>query len=157
MKTIQKSVLIWYSAQEMFDVVRQVERYPQFLPWCDAAQVVASRDDGLDARISLSFAGIRQAFTTRNLHVQHAGGDFGIDLSLLDGPFSVLQGRWTFAKLPGSERACKVQLVLSYDFSSAALAAVVGPVFDGIASSLVDAFVTRAESLYDGQTQAQAA
>ncbi|MDO9401597.1 MAG: type II toxin-antitoxin system RatA family toxin [Polaromonas sp.] len=145
MKIVHKSVLIWYSAAEMFALVTDVASYPQFLPWCNQAQVVEEGAQGMTANIGISFAGIRQSFTTRNTHVQ----DRKVSLQLVKGPFSKLDGDWEFTPLgDGSQRACKVSLALRYDFDNAALAALVGPVFDKIAGSLVDAFVKRAAQVY---------
>lgn len=147
MKTIHKSVLIWYSAQEMFDLVADVDRYPDFLPWCDRARVVERDEAGMKAEVGISFGGIRQTFTTRNEHTPPRE----IRLKLVSGPFSSLEGRWQFLPVaPGreSERACRVELELQYGFSNFALSALVGPVFDRIAGSLVDAFVKRANQVY---------
>ena len=99
----------------------------------------------MTANISISFAGIRQNFTTRNTHVM----DRKVSLKLVEGPFSRLDGHWDFTPLgDGSQRACKVNFSLRYDFDNAALAALVGPVFDKIAGSLVDAFVKRAGQVH---------
>ena len=146
MKTVHKSVLIWYSAAEMFALVTDIESYPQFLPWCDQAAVLASDADGLTARVGLSMAGLKQSFTTQNTHIEGRQ----VDLKLVDGPFSKLDGRWEFIPVgKNNERACKVEFSLNYDFANAALAGLVGPVFDKIAGSLVDAFVKRACSVYE--------
>ena len=145
MKTVHKSVLIWYSAAEMFALVTDIARYPQFLPWCDQASVIEDNDHGMTAKIGMSIAGIAQSFTTRNTHVQ----DHKVSLKLVDGPFSKLDGHWDFHPLgDGSQRACKVNFTLRYDFDNPALAVLVGPVFDKIAGSLVDAFVKRATQVY---------
>lgn len=145
MKTIHKNVLIWYSAEEMFALVTDVAKYPEFLPWCDRASVLAIEPDGMKAEVGIAFAGIHQTFTTRNTHVP--GRE--VRMKLVDGPFSNLDGCWKFQALgQGDQRACKVSLELRYSFKSTALAAVVGPVFDKIAGSLVDAFVKRAEQVY---------
>ncbi|MDB5964641.1 MAG: cyclase/dehydrase [Polaromonas sp.] len=145
MKTVHKSVLIWYSAAEMFALVTDVGSYPQFLPWCDAAEVIEETAQGMTAKIGLSLAGLRQSFTTRNTHEK----DRRVTLKLVNGPFSKLDGQWDFSPVGKSqERACKVELSLSYDFDNIALAALVGPVFDKIAGSLVDAFVKRAAQVY---------
>jgi len=145
MKTVNKSILIWYSALEMFQLVADVEKYPEFLPWCDAARVVTRAPDGLTAELGLSMAGLHQRFTTRNTHDPGRS----VHISLVQGPFSQLEGRWTFTQLGNAdERACRVTLELQYGFSSGALAALVGPLFDKIASSLVDAFVQRAGQIY---------
>ena len=145
MKTIHKSVLLTHSAPEMFALVTNVARYPEFLPWCDQSQIVESFTNGMVAKVGMSISGIRQSFTTRNLHEP----DSSVHMQLVDGPFSKLEGSWVFTPLgDGSMRACKVEFRLSYDFSSSTLAALVGPVFDKIAGSLVDAFVKRADAIY---------
>jgi len=145
MKTVHKSVLIWYSAEEMFALVVDVARYPEFLPWCDHSTVLAQDEHGMKAEIGISFGGIHQTFTTRNEHVP--GRE--VRIKLVDGPFSNLDGKWKFIPLgAGEQRACKVELDLHYGFENAALGALVGPVFDKIAGSLVDAFVKRAEQVY---------
>jgi ribosome-associated toxin RatA of RatAB toxin-antitoxin module len=145
MKTVHRSVLIWYSAEEMFNLVTDVAQYPKFLPWCDHASVLEQDDHGMKAEVGISFGGIRQSFTTRN---EHEPGR-KVVMRLVDGPFSDLDGTWRFVPVGGEgQRACRVELDLNYGFKSAALAAVVGPVFDRIAGSLVDAFVKRAEQAY---------
>ena len=145
MKTVNKSVLIWYSPAEMYALVTQVDKYPEFLPWCDHAQVLATDADGVTAEVGIAFSGIRQPFTTRNTHVP----DQKVGMKLVKGPFSQLEGEWRFLPVGnGSERACRVELTLHYGFDNVALAALVGPVFDRIASSMVEAFVARAEQVY---------
>ena len=145
MKTVNKSVLIWYSPQEMFNLVADVPRYPDFLPWCDHAQVLEQHPDGVTAEVGISLAGIRKSFVTRNTYEPGSK----LQMQLVEGPFSDLQGLWEFQPVgDGSQRACKVVLSLSYGFDSMALAAVVGPIFDKIASTMVDAFIQRAEKIY---------
>jgi ribosome-associated toxin RatA of RatAB toxin-antitoxin module len=145
MKTVQKSVLIWYTAQEMFALVTDVEHYAEFLPWCDHAKVLERDEQGMLAEIGIAFAGIHQKFTTRNTHVP--GRE--VHVKLVSGPFSNLDGHWTFTPVgDAGQRACRVDLKLEYGFQNMALAALVGPVFDRIAGSMVDAFVKRAEQVY---------
>lgn len=145
MKTVSKSVLIWYSPEEMFSLVVGVEQYPQFLPWCDHARVLEQDGEGMVAEIGIALSGLRQTFVTRNTH--EAGRR--VQMRLVKGPFSRLDGDWHFQPVgDGSQRACRVELLLNYGFDSKTLAALVGPVFDRIASTLVDAFVKRAEQVY---------
>ena len=145
MKTIQKSVLLWHSAHEMFALVTDVQHYPDFLPWCDHSEVMEREAGGMLAKVGMSSGGLRQNFTTRNTHIE----DRQVLLQLVDGPFSQLEGCWDFKPLgDGTQRACKVEFRLTYGFSSATLAKLVGPVFDKIAGSLVDAFVKRADEVY---------
>ena len=146
MKTVHKSVLIWYSADEMYALVTDVAKYPEFLPWCDRSRVLEEDSAGMTAQVGLSFGGLRQSFTTRNTHVP--GRE--VHLKLVEGPFSQLEGTWKFMPVgEGNERACRVELDLRYGFDNFALQALVGPVFDKIASSLVEAFVKRAEQVYE--------
>jgi ribosome-associated toxin RatA of RatAB toxin-antitoxin module len=145
MKTVHKSVLIWYSPEEMYRLVTDVAQYPRFLPWCDHSSVLEQSESGMLAEISISFSGIRQTFVTRNTHEEGKR----VVLKLVKGPFSNLDGEWNFLPIgDGSQRACRVELTLNYGFENATLGKLVGPVFDKIASSLVEAFVTRAQQVY---------
>jgi ribosome-associated toxin RatA of RatAB toxin-antitoxin module len=145
MKTVSKSVLIWYSPQEMYVLVTDVAQYPEFLPWCDRARVLDADATSMTAELGIAFSGIHQTFTTRNEHIP----DQRVAMKLVNGPFSNLEGEWNFLPLgDGSQRACKVELTLSYGFQNATLAKLVGPVFDKIANSMVDAFVKRATQVY---------
>ena len=145
MKKLLKSVLIWYTPEEMFRLVTDVDQYVHFLPWCNHSKVLQFNDQGMDAEVGIGVAGVSQIFVTQNTHILN----HQIQMKLVQGPFSNLDGTWTFDPVGNnSQRACKVTLSLEYGFSSATLAAVVGPVFDKIAASLVDAFVKRAEQVY---------
>lgn len=142
MHTVKRSVLVPHTAAQMFDLVADVQNYPQFMPWCGGAQVHEHYDDGMKASVTISIAGVRQTFTTRNTHdYPHA-----IRVELVDGPFSALSGLWQFQPL--GEDACKVLFTLEYAFSSRALEMVVGPVFNRIASSFIDSFTQRAANCY---------
>lgn len=126
----------------MFDLVADVARYPEFMPWCGGAEVQHRDEHGMQATIQISFAGIRQSFTTKNEHdYPHR-----ITIRLVDGPFSSLTGDWTFQPL--GEEGCKVLYTMQYAFSSRTLEAVVGPVFNRIASSFIDSFTQRAQVVY---------
>jgi ribosome-associated toxin RatA of RatAB toxin-antitoxin module len=147
MKHVKKSVLLWYSPQEMYDLVTGVSDYPRFLPWCERADVLEHHDNGMTARLTLRYAGLHHAFTTRNLHVP---GEMVV-VKLVDGPFSALEGEWRFVGLDAGSSgppASKVMLDLRYAFSSGALQSLVSPVFDRIANTLVDSFVKRAEQVH---------
>jgi hypothetical protein len=149
MKKLIKSVLIWYTPEEMFRLVTDVDQYKQFLPWCNHSKVLACHDNEMDAEVGIGMAGVKQVFVTHNTHIDNRA----IHMKLVKGPFSNLDGTWSFEPVgDNSQRACKVTLTLEYGFSSATLAAVVGPVFDKIAASLVDAFVKRAEQIYGAET-----
>lgn len=148
MKHVKKSVLLGYSPHEMYALVTAIDDYPSFLPWCERAEVVERHADGVTARLHLSYLGVRQAFTTRNVQVP----DQSVVLKLVDGPFSVLDGTWGFEPVPvgaGPEaRACKIVFDLRYSFANLVLDALISPVFDRIANTFVDSFVKRAEQVH---------
>lgn len=142
MHRVDQSVLVSHSAEELFRLVDDVESYPQFLPWCGGTSIKIQDDAITEAAITINFHGIKQRFTTRNeKHFPNR-----MDVKLVDGPFKQLQGHWNF--LPLDEHACKVELVLEYEFASKWIEKIIGPVFSHIAGSLMEAFVRRADSLH---------
>lgn len=132
----------------MYKLVTEVSEYPGFLPWCERAEVLERSGTVMTARLHLVYAGVRQAFTTRNTHVP----DSSVTMELVDGPFSLLHGTWRFLPLaasPGAApQACKVEFELKYVFSNRAFELLLSPVFDRIANTFVDSFVNRAEKVY---------
>ena len=145
MKHVKKSVLLWYSAPEMYALVTAVEAYPSFLPWCERAEVLAQDAQSMTAKLHLHYAGLRHTFTTRNQHTPAQA----VVMGLVDGPFSELDGTWRFVPVGAADSsACRVEFDLRYAFSSRALEAVLSPVFDRVANTFVDAFVKRAEQVY---------
>jgi ribosome-associated toxin RatA of RatAB toxin-antitoxin module len=142
MQRVTHSVLVPYAAHEMFELVDRVELYPRFLPWCGGAQVLDVRPDGKTARIDIDYHGIRAHFTTDNVNAPPAS----IVVTLRDGPFRHLHGEWTFRAL--RELACKVEFQLAYEFATPLLERAVGPVFNHIANTFIDAFVRRAEAVH---------
>jgi len=142
MQRVHRSVLVPYSAQQMFDLVDDVERYPEFLPWCGGSKVLARRGDRTTARIDISYLGVQSSFTTDNVNVPGKS----IAMALKEGPFERLSGKWTFKPL--AKDGCKVEFSLSYEFQNSVLEALIGPVFDQIARTFIDAFVQRAEATY---------
>ncbi len=141
MTTISKSALVAYSAEEMYELVADVERYPQFLPWCAGARVLERDAGGLVAEIDMAFGGVRKTFTTRNVHAPGR-----MDIRLVRGPFSRLEGSWRFSQV--ADLGSRISLDLEFDFASRLLALAVGPVFGTIANSLVDSFKKRAREVY---------
>jgi ribosome-associated toxin RatA of RatAB toxin-antitoxin module len=142
MPSVQKQLLLPFSAEQMFDLVDDIEAYPSFLPWCGGVTVnrLSARD--VEASIVIAFRGLSQRFSTLNR--QHRAHE--IAMSLKDGPFSELNGLWGFKAL--GKEGCKLQFELQYEFSSRLLGLAVGPVFDQIAKGFVDAFVVEAERRY---------
>lgn len=138
MRSVHKSVLVPYSAQQMFDLVEGIEDYPKFLPWCGGTRILQQTADETLARIDIDYRGVRAHFTTANRNQPPDR----IVVELRDGPFRRLDGIWQFRAL--SESACKVEFELNYEFATTVLEKLIGPVFDRIADSFIDAFVKRA-------------
>ena len=142
MAVVHKSVLLGYSAEQMFALVDKVEDYPAFLPWCGGVEVRERADNRLVAAIMINYHGIRQSFTTENTNQPPTV----MQMKLVEGPFSHLDGQWQFTPL--RDDACKVEFDLHYEFSSKLLEKLIGPVFSKIADSFVDSFRKRAEVVY---------
>jgi ribosome-associated toxin RatA of RatAB toxin-antitoxin module len=144
MALVQKSVLVAQSAERMYALVNDVESYPQFLPWCSAAQIEHREPKLVRAALSIDFRGFKQTFRTEN----QLQPDELIEIRLLSGPFRTLNGTWRFTSLASD--ACRIDFRLLYEFSSRLLEKPAAPVFGYIANSLVDAFIKRADKLYGG-------
>lgn len=142
MALVEKSVLVSYSAQQMYALVDAVESYPRFLPWCGGVQVEHRDGQITRAAIQIDYHGIRQSFKTEN----RTQPPERIEIRLVSGPFRDLDGLWQFTAL--APHACRIDFRLHYEFSSRLLERLVGPVFHYIANSFVDAFLKRAEKLY---------
>jgi len=142
MPVIHKSALVPYTAQQMFILVEDIDKYPEFLPWCKKTQILSRDHESIHASITLSRAGLEKTFTTRNIMQR----DQWLEMRLVRGPFSRLFGRWQFAPL--GEHGCKVSLDMDFEFSNRLLRMTLGPIFSHIVNSLVDAFIHRAGELY---------
>ncbi|GGD63927.1 type II toxin-antitoxin system RatA family toxin [Lacimicrobium alkaliphilum] len=142
MANVNRSALVSYSAESMFDLVNDVDAYPQFLPGCAETQVHNADEDRMKASILISKGGLRQWFTTQN---QLKRGEY-IQMELIEGPFSHLSGGWRFTPL--SADACKIELDLKFEFASRLAQAAFGKIFSSIASNMVSAFTQRAREVY---------
>ncbi|HEX4856080.1 MAG TPA: type II toxin-antitoxin system RatA family toxin [Limnobacter sp.] len=142
MATVEKSVLVHFSTHQMFNLVRAVGEYPNFLPWCSAGSVEPVGPSVEKATVEISFKGVKQSFCTMNRLTFNSE----IHMTLIEGPFTHLEGTWKFIEL--TPEACKVQFRLEYEFSSKLLEQLVGPVFTSLANSFVDSFTQRAEALH---------
>lgn len=139
---VERSALVNYSAQQMFDLVNDIEAYPQFMDGCTGAKILARGEDWLEARLELSKAGVSQSFITRNQLQPPAS----MSLELVDGPFKYLRGVWRFSPL--GETACKISFELEFELQNRLLGMAVGKLFEGISNKQVDAFYTRAKQVY---------
>lgn len=134
-----------YSARQMFDLVNDVESYPEFLPWCSSTTLLSRTEDKVCAELEMARMGVSQRFTTCNRIVPGKS----MDIELVEGPFKHLKGGWVFSAL--REDACKVELELDFDFSGKLINAAFGAVFYQVANTLVDSFCKRAEEVYGSE------
>ena len=142
MRKIDRSALVSHSAKDMFALVNDIAAYPIFLPWCRETKIVRKSESQVEASLHIVKSGINRWFTTRNTVIPEKK----IELDLVDGPFDYLRGNWQFHDL--DKNASKVSLQLEYRFSNAVLGFILGPVFNHICDSLVDAFIKRADHVY---------
>jgi ribosome-associated toxin RatA of RatAB toxin-antitoxin module len=142
MAVVHKSVLLGYSADQMFALVERVEDYPKFLPWCGGVKVLERTENRLIATLSINYHGLKHSFTTENENIRPTS----MKMTLVEGPFKHLNGLWTFKPL--REDACKIEFNLHYEFSSKILEQLIGPVFNIIANSFVDSFYKQADIVY---------
>jgi len=138
MPTIHRSALMPYPAQTMYDIVSDVAAYPTFLPWCGDAKVISQSDGMMDASVLMKKGLLNHWFSTRNKLTENEK----IEMALLDGPFKILQGTWTFQKLDAE--SSKIELDLTFEFSSGLATSVLTPIFAQIANTMVDSFCARA-------------
>lgn len=147
MPVVHRSALLALPVEQVFDVVSDVTRYPEFLPWCRSARVLERQGREVLAELELDAPGMHQRFTTRNVLLPHER----IELHLVSGPFRTFEGAWHFKRL-GSNQGCKVELDLRFELSGARalLGRAFSGAFAGIADRMVDAFCRRAEALHAG-------
>jgi ribosome-associated toxin RatA of RatAB toxin-antitoxin module len=144
MAEIEKTVLVSYSAEKMFNLVDDVAKYPEFLPWCDGTTVVHLSETVTHATVNINYHHVKHSFSTENKR----NPPLLIEMNLLNGPFEHLDGHWRF--IPLSDEACKIEFRLHYTFSHKILEKLVGPVFHMIANSFVESFIGRADTVYGG-------
>lgn len=142
MAQINRSALVMFSAEQMYQLVNDVAAYPQFLPGCVGSRVLDATDSQMTAAVEVSKAGIRHTFTTCNILSPHER----IQMQLVDGPFRRLTGGWHFTPLDSD--ACKVELALEFEFSSTLVELAFGRIFRELTGAMVQAFSQRAKEVY---------
>lgn len=142
MRELTKSALVPYGPEQMFALVADLERYPEFVPWVGQARVIERGPTHVVGELTLQRAGVRERFTTRNT----LQAPERIELKLVQGPFRTLEGLWTFQDLAG--KGCRVSLRMRFEFANPVLAMLLSKTFEKSCAELVDAFVARARSVY---------
>lgn len=125
----------------MYLLVDGITQYQNFLPWCVKSEEIKRDDNSVTATLTISAQGMEKSFTTKNTLTPHSR----IDLSLVDGPFSHLDGHWLFTD---TDDGCKVDFELNFDIANKMLAMFIGPLFEKVASSMLDAFCEQAKQIF---------
>lgn len=141
---VRRSALVLFSPEQMFDLVIDVERYPEFLPWVVGAELHEKSERGLRASMEMQRSGVRERFTTRN---EFERPDF-MNMQLIQGPFRLLEGRWVFT--PIGTAGTKIELEMRFEFASRVVEVLFGKSFEQSCNSLIDAFIARARLKYVG-------
>lgn len=142
MPTVQRSTQVPYTAPQMFDLVNDVEKYPEFLHWCTAARVDSRQGNVVEATLDIGVVGFHKSFRTRNTLTRPER----IQIELVSGPFRRLRGEWRF--LPVGEAAARVDLTLTFEVTLSPFGAVFSKIFEELAGAQMNAFVQRAAALY---------
>jgi ribosome-associated toxin RatA of RatAB toxin-antitoxin module len=141
MTIVKKSREVAYTAEQMYQLVNDIEKYEQFLPYFSSSVVHHRDEDEVQATLNITAAGVSKSFTTRN----RLQANKMIEIRLVDGPFSHLEGFWRFDEIPSG---CVISFDLEFDFAGRMLSMLLGPVFEQVTDKMVDAFCDRAKVLY---------
>ena len=142
MREVRRSSLLPFTPVQMYDLVADIRRYPEFLPWCTFAEVLEEDDEHVTAKLGLGLGLARASFTTRNRLLPGTG----MEMRLVDGPFRSLEGRWEFSAI--GESGTRAMLELAFETSGPIGGIVFGPAFEQVCNQLVDAFGRRARQVY---------
>ena len=138
MREVKRSALIAEAPARMYQLINDVERYPEFVPGCIGARVVSRKGNEMVTSLNIKRGPLHAEFTTRNL----LEPDKRILMQFVSGPFRVLEGLWTLTPL--GDLGCRVELEMRFEFANRVAGALFEPLFESTAASLVDAFVKRA-------------
>jgi len=141
MTRVKQARTMPYSPEQLFNMINDIERYPEFLPYFKTSQVHFRNEDEVEATLSVSMAGFEKSFTTRNRLQRNKM----IELRLVDGPFNHLEGFWRFDEVA---TGCNVSFDLEFEFAGSWLSSLMGPMFEQVAQSMIDSFSKRADELY---------
>jgi ribosome-associated toxin RatA of RatAB toxin-antitoxin module len=146
MREIQRSALVPYSPEQIFALVDDIERYSEFLPWVSRATLISRTERERVGRLEMARAGLREQFTTRNV----VAPPNRLEMNLVEGPFRVLEGVWTFTPVGEMQapRGTRIDLKLRFEFKSKMTDLLLAPKFAASCDALVDAFATRAQDVY---------
>lgn len=142
MTVIRRTSNVSHTPAQMYELVDDIETYPEFLPWCKSSEILSRDEDEVRATLQLARGGLQKSFTTCNRLQKNKM----IEVRLISGPFKHLEGFWRFETV--GDTGCCVSLDLEFEFANKLLSMAIGPIFNQIASTMVESFCQRAQQLY---------
>lgn len=141
-----------YSTRQLFDLVADIERYPEFLPWCRAARILARKEGEVEAELIISFSHLTERYVSRVklARPENANDNGAIDVTMIRGPFEYLTNRWRF--IPRADGGSEIDFFLDFKFRSRLLERLIGGLFAKATAKMVGAFKERADRLYQKGT-----
>ena len=140
--SISRSAEVDYNTEAMYELVNDIEAYPDFVHWCNGASIISKNATSLTASLSLSAGGVKKTFTTRN-DMQPGRR---IDINLLEGPFKLLTGYWLFEPL--GAQSCRISIKMNFEFKNKLLRLALDKIFSHIINTLIETFTERAQKVY---------
>jgi len=147
MREVKRSALVNFSPEQMFALVADFERYPEFLPWVASAVLLSREDNQQVGQLEMLRSGLREKIVTRNTLTQPSH----LHMQLVEGPFKTLEGDWHFAAIQdsiGTIQGTRVELHIRFEFKNTMLNMMLGKAFETSCGSLVESFTKRAKQLY---------
>lgn len=141
MTLVKRARVVPYSCKQMYDLVNEIEGYPQFLPYISASTVHHRDDIEVQATLEINAAGMTKSFTTRN----RLQANKMIEIRLVDGPFHHLEGFWRFDEV---DEGCRISFDLEFEFANKMFSMLLGPIFEQVADKMVDSFCDQAKQVY---------
>ena len=143
MPQINRSALMPFKQEDIFNLVNDVEAYPDFLPWCSSAKILEKSPDHVLAKLTLKRVGVSYDLVTRN----HLSPFKSIDIEFVEGPLRSLNGRWAFTGL--GDLGCKVEMSLCFELKKQLVDKAMGSILENAAESMVRLFSSRAETVFE--------
>tara|TARA_B100000674_G_scaffold72295_1_gene49922 strand:+ start:361 stop:801 length:441 start_codon:yes stop_codon:yes gene_type:complete len=146
MHSYSKKSKLLFTTKQLYEIIIDVESYPEFLPWCSKCKIVSKLDkNNFDAELSVGYKSIDEKYTSRVKGIYLSS----ISSVAISGPFKVLESNWIFNNLPNDKKSCEVEFLVKYEFKSFILGKIMGAIFKKATERMFTAFENRAKDLYN--------
>lgn len=146
MPKFNETKILKYTARQLYDLVLDVEKYPEFVPWCKGCKIISNNEDGILAELSVRFGPFEKSYISC---ITHGVEDdcYYINVHQVSGPFNILETNWIFKKY--NKFATELSFDINFEFKSAMVNSLIGNIFNKASKDMVEAFETRATSIYE--------